>query len=107
MSELSRHFESALEAKDRRIADLIAWGQRLSSDNFDQAQTIDENRARIAELKAALKDARDAALEEAALEIERIGHGSYPNKLITDGYASSVRSLKLLAARAAMGESDE
>lgn len=80
----------------------------LRHNNQNQAVKIDVLKmdvnakdARIAELKAALKDARDAALEEAALEIERIGHDSCPAKLITDGYASSVRSLKLLPARAA------
>jgi hypothetical protein len=80
--------------------------QMIAAANF-HAKEMAKKDARIAELKAALKDARDAALEEAALEIERIGHGSYPNKLITDGYASSVRSLKLLAARAAyLGEKE-
>jgi hypothetical protein len=49
---------------------------------------------RIAKLEAALKNARDLALEEAAIEIERVGHKEYPNKLISDGYAYTVRSLK-------------
>jgi len=65
--------DDALEARDKEVA---------------------ERSARIAELEAALMNKRDVTLEEAALEIERVGHSEYPNKLITDGYVYAVRSLK-------------
>ncbi len=52
MSELSRHFESALEAKDRRIAELelaAKWEGDLAQQALDDLKKRD---ARIAELEA-------------------------------------------------------
>jgi len=77
----------ALEAQEKKIEYLK---EQLRLTNIDWC--IGE--ARIAELEAALMNKRDVTLEEAALEIERVGHSEYPNKLITDGYAYAVRSLK-------------
>jgi hypothetical protein len=63
-----------------------------------QAKEIAEKDTRISELAAALNSSRDKAFEDAALEIERTGPATYPNKLIADGYAISVRKLKARAA---------
>ena len=58
------------------------------------ARMLEKAIREIEALRAENARLREATLEEAAQEIERVGHSDYPNKLITDGYAFAVRSLK-------------
>lgn len=67
--------------------------ERLTAE-WPDVKDAQDGAKEIIKLREKVENIRNETLEEAALEIEKVGHKDYPNKIITDGYAQAVRSLK-------------